>query len=457
LVTVNWKHIEQRVLQSKWLSNPALVLLVLWGLFIIYATLLPFNFRAPAELIRQRLERLWARPLRGGSWKDVQSNVLLFIPWGFLLSISMVRRRAGLIMTVFVAMCTGAVLSGSVEILQLFAPKRTTSFIDLVTNSFGATVGAIAGWPWARLVWPDVKVRAPQVIGALPLSACAVATGVGIFVAGLSPFWLKPAPRDVKAALKAAQLVPFGISAQGQARSAKPLNWAAELLTWVLAGGLFALAGRELRLSESRAIGMAIAAAGVLCLAIETCQLVLPERDVDATSVVLAILGSSAGAWLVKRFVARDLRGPIMPALMLWCLAVIFTYWNPPEFTWPERPYWRLERVVPFWSYFYSRTLADLADVIGQVLIFIPLGALLAARTHRQSFVGALVIGLAVGVVIEVGQACLPGRTADITDAISAAAGTAVGLALWRWGEWIRTSSAGVARYRVGRRAGIRA
>ena len=45
--------------------------------------------------------------------------------------------------------------------------------------------------------------------------------------------------------------------------------------------------------------------------------------------------------------------------------------------------------VVPFWSYFDSRSLADLADLIGQVLVFMPLGALLAARSWRQSFAGA--------------------------------------------------------------------
>jgi VanZ family protein len=191
-------------------------------------------------------------------------------------------------------------------------------------------------------------------------------------------------------------------------------------------------------------------------LAIETCQLAIPARDVDATSIVLALLGSALGSAVVVR--SRDVEPErlIKPAIAIWCMAVIFTVWNPPFFTHPEPPYWRLERVVPFWSYFFSRTLDDLADVIGQVLIFMPLGALLAARTNRQSFAGALAIGLALGVVIEVGQAFLPGRTADISDAISAAGGTAVGLVLWRWGQWTRTSSMGVMRYRIGR-TGLRA
>jgi glycopeptide antibiotics resistance protein len=456
-LTVRWNRIEQRILQSKWLRDPAWWLLVLWGLFIIYATTLPFDFSAPGELIRKRIERIWARPLTGGSWRDVEGNVLLFVPWGLLLAMAMARRGAGFIVVVAVAMCTGAFLSGSVEVTQLFAPSRTASFIDLVTNSFGATVGAVLGWPWVRLVWPVLSIRLRQWITARPIGTCALATGATLLLAGLSPFGFKPEAHDVRAAFNAAQLIPFVRPAVEPVRSAKPLNWAAELLTWTLSGGLFALAAREARLRSAGAVvGVVVAASVVLSLAIETCQLAIPARDVDATSLVLALLGSAAGAAMVLRSRGDDPKRLIGPAVAIWWLAVFFAVWNPPRITWPEPPYLRLERVIPFWSYFFSRTLADLADVIGQVLIFIPLGALLAARTNRQSFAGVLMIGLSLGVVIEVGQAFLPGRTADISDAISAAAGTALGLALWRWGEWTRTSSVGAIRYRVGHRAGHR-
>ena len=201
-------------------------------------------------------------------------------------------------------------------------------------------------------------------------------------------------------------------------------------------------------------IGSVVAASVVVSFQIETCQLAVPARDVDATSIVLALLGSAAGAAIIVKLGDGDPRRLIKPAIGIWCLAVICTLWNPPRVSAPEPPYFRLERVVPFWSYFYSRTLADLADVIGQVLIFMPLGALLAARTNRQSFAGAMVLGLLLGVVIEIGQAFLPGRTTDISDAISAAAGAGLGLALWRWGEFTRSSSAGAIRYRIGRRTG---
>ena len=70
-------------------QNLALILLILWGLFILYGTMLPFDFSASSGLVEWRLRQLWERPIRGmgGSWGDVYSNVAFFMPWGFLLAI----------------------------------------------------------------------------------------------------------------------------------------------------------------------------------------------------------------------------------------------------------------------------------------------------------------------------------------------------------------------------------
>ena len=155
-------RIEQRILQSRWLQRPDLVaartLGIVHHLCHDAAVQLFGAGRADSEADRTDL----GAAADGGLVRDVQGNVLLFVPWGFLLAMAMARRGAGFIVVVAVAMCTGAFLSGSVEVTQLFAPSRTTSFIDLVTNSFGATVGALIGWPWVRLVWPVLSIRFRQ-------------------------------------------------------------------------------------------------------------------------------------------------------------------------------------------------------------------------------------------------------------------------------------------------------
>jgi glycopeptide antibiotics resistance protein len=417
--------------------------------------MLPFDFSAGGALIQQRLARLWEHPLKGGSWADVASNVLLFVPWGLLLAIWLAGRNASYGAALALAVTSGALLSGSVELVQLFAPGRTPSFVDLVTNTFGSSLGAVFGWPWAKWQWPMLSIRIRQLLASRPLTGCAAATAVLMLIAGLAPFELSLRPSSLKAALKAARPIPFGPPLVGPATPPASWTWAYELLTWTLAGGLCALAVREWYGRGLHSLVWSIALVGGLSLAIEAAHLAVPARAFDMTSVVLAVLGSGLGATAVNRRSGVEPQRWIVPALSIWGLAVALAAWNPPEFAWPQPPLWRAERVVPFWSYFDSRSLADLADVVGQAIIFVPLGALLAARSWRQSLPGAILVGLGIGFVLEIGQLFVP-RTVDISDAISAGAGAGLGWALWRWGVWARTSSMGVARYRVGPRVGLR-
>jgi VanZ family protein len=453
---VLFKQIRSRIAHSRWRPSLALVLLLLWVLFIIYATTLPFDFSASGEVVKARLRHLAARPLQGGRLlADVVSNVLLFMPLGFLLATWRAGRGGSFGATLILAVLSGLFLSGSVEAAQLYAPRRVGSVVDVVTNTFGATVGAVIGWIWAEWVWPVLSIRIRQLLVVRPLTACALAVAAALVIAGLAPFDVTLKVADLNVAIKKARPIPFGPPLNGNAPTPKPWLWASELLTWTLAGGLFAMAARESGRSGKRALIRAVAGAVGLCVVIEALQVAIPSRDADMTSVVLALCGSALGALPWVRSGPVVTRRWIVPALAIWSLAVILTAWNPWRFAWPAPPFWKPEMVVPFWSYFDSRTVADLGDVIGQALAFVPLGALLAARSWRQSFLGVTLLGLGFAIVLESGQVFLPGRTSDISDVLSAAAGAGLGLALWRWGESARTTSRGVARYRIHPRTGL--
>ena len=83
-----------------------------------------------------------------------------------------------------------------------------------------------------------LSVRLRQMLTARPLLVCALATGLMFWLAGLAPFWFSLSAHEVKAAVKSAQWIPLVSHATERTRSAKPLNWSAELLSWTLAGGL---------------------------------------------------------------------------------------------------------------------------------------------------------------------------------------------------------------------------
>jgi VanZ family protein len=74
--------------------------------------------------------------------QDVGLNVIGFIPLGFFLCLWMVStRRWPKGRTVLVVVALGAVLSLSIELVQVFMPARHSSMADLVCNTMGTIVG----------------------------------------------------------------------------------------------------------------------------------------------------------------------------------------------------------------------------------------------------------------------------------------------------------------------------
>jgi glycopeptide antibiotics resistance protein len=93
--------------------------------------------------------RLQWTPAHGVSgvwnWSDLVMNVLMFVPFGFVYQLTRPRGAPPDWPRVVVL---GAMLSGTIETLQLFSPTRYTSLLDLATNTAGAALGA---WLFARV------------------------------------------------------------------------------------------------------------------------------------------------------------------------------------------------------------------------------------------------------------------------------------------------------------------
>ena len=75
----------------------------------------------------------------------VFANVLLFIPWGFLMFLALdsparPRRR-----TYFLTILGGVIFAAIIHVWQYSLPTRVTSAADGAANAFGALAGAILG------------------------------------------------------------------------------------------------------------------------------------------------------------------------------------------------------------------------------------------------------------------------------------------------------------------------
>ena len=152
-----------------------------WPLALIYVALIVFASLFPFEGWRAQGISPWvfltARiPPPYWTWFDVNINIAGYAPLGFLLALACLRSgwpRAA----VPVAAASGALLSLSMEFLQIYLPRRVPSNLDLALNAAGALLGALAAALLERLGaiarWSRFRQQwfVPDARGALVLLA----------------------------------------------------------------------------------------------------------------------------------------------------------------------------------------------------------------------------------------------------------------------------------------------
>ena len=95
---------------------------------------------SPPEEILHFLSAPWPRYI---TLQDVVVNVAAYVPLGLLLSIGF-GARYGPARGAVAAALAAALLSLAMEAVQMFLPSRIASNVDLLANSLGALVGAMA-------------------------------------------------------------------------------------------------------------------------------------------------------------------------------------------------------------------------------------------------------------------------------------------------------------------------
>ena len=153
-----------------------------YAALIVYASLYPFTgWRdqgiAPWEFLWSPLPKYW-------TGFDVAANTGGYVPLGFLLALSFVRRGGqalspgGRMVAIGVAALAAAGLSLLMEALQTYLPSRVPSNVDFVLNLAGALLGAVVAaaleaagaidhWSRFRVRWFVEDARGALVLLAL--------------------------------------------------------------------------------------------------------------------------------------------------------------------------------------------------------------------------------------------------------------------------------------------------
>ncbi len=108
---------------------------------MVYASGRPFRgWRVPPEEVAHFLTAPWPRYI---TLDDLLVNVGAYIPIGFLLALAL-RPHVRNYRAVLLGIACGIALSVGLEYMQTFLPGRIASNVDVITNSLGTIVGALA-------------------------------------------------------------------------------------------------------------------------------------------------------------------------------------------------------------------------------------------------------------------------------------------------------------------------
>jgi glycopeptide antibiotics resistance protein len=402
----------------------------------IYGSLVPFTYQPLPwdEAVARWQQARWTDLARGGR-VDFASNVLLFIPLGYLFmgALCVDRPRLFALPAAVLVLPPLCVASAAIEFTQIWFPPRVMSVDDIVGESLGAAIG-VAAWAFAggritqsaRAAWSELE-RRELAARLLPFYLAFL-----VFV-HVMPLDLTINPVEIWHKYKAGRivLVPFGAPGVGPAEWTSKVAWNA--VYFLPVGFLLAGLGGRWRVSGRMALMAGVLVAG----GVEFLQLFVWTRYADMTDVLTGTVAVIVG-WAGAR-VWQD-RGAATPgprlrasALAAWIGVLVLANWFPFDFRrnpaeWGETLY--SVPLVPFADLYRGSDFHAFEQVVSKTLLFMPLGALLA-RPGRSTLL-AFFTGLALSGVLELGQLGLPTRYASVTDVLVESSATWLGAYLAR-------------------------
>ena len=439
--------IERRLL--RWL-------LLFHCLFIIYGSFIPFAFNLDPEFIKYRLSLFLAygHAIRRFSIADLFSNVILYVPFGFLwvggmLSEQWTRR---LWRTVPAVAALGLVFGLVIESGQMLSPGRTASLLDAFCNGLGAAIGATAGYLLFRALRGKLGSILLQLLRERPSVMLLALLVLAPVADAYYPFDVTLDISTLSHNFKDVQFVPFVGGLQR--------FWLDLFMDKIL---VFAAIGYLAHRSLSRAwysgnrVLVWIACSALAAL-IESGKLFFVGRVPNPENAILGAAGAVCGVFFIPRLAATTLARRHARQILTVLILLIITYSELSPFDWiqsADQIPIRISQIewLPFASYYHAAPQSVLFDLAKKLFLLAPLGFLAAAghgtrSSTRRHRVTAAAAGLIIGLVLEAAQLALGSRTPSITDILLFGVAAWAGAVVFdRYWQILRSSDSAISNH----------
>ncbi len=425
-------------------------------LLVIYGSLLPLQYRPLAfSDALHRFKEILDDPAGPGSRSDWRLNFVLLGPLGFVATWWAAARCSRLLRLMCVAaLATSccAAFSICVEFMQLWFPPRISSKSDVLANTLGASVGALAAII-ASLLRPHLN-RWLTRLGPHPIAArWGVFYLLGLLFWSVLPLDLVLSADPLAAKIREGKvcLIPFRDAPLEAVSLMKLVLHAlafAPIGYWLAGGG----AGRG-RGAIRAPLVWAVMGGATIATLIELMQLFVASRQSSTTAVATAIMGATMAALVRLRSHSPNLpdcrrscqltgpqRSLWLAGSIVYSIAVVLMMLAPfhlVDVPAERAARWAGLRQLPFVSMLLLNDFTMLTNALHKGIPFAALGAGLYKSAERFDlargiswFATMAIISFAamLGLLIELGQVYVGSHQPDTTDVLIYIVGAATGV-----------------------------
>lgn len=482
-------HSSNQPISQFLVRHHAQVLAALACLFVLQAGLIPFDF-APRQG-NPGSRAFYDTSVHDLILPDIVSNIFLYVPLGGLLFWAFHRRIRYAVAAGLCAIGTAGLLSAGIEYAQAYTVMRVSSLIDLISNVFGATLGALIAWA-CRLLIPRISAAAGREFRQRPYAAVLKAYGAVLILFAAAPFTFSFDVARLKKSVRSVNLVPFAAQETNlgnwfaaPAAQAKPdqrragaddsvryqsgayrkwhrakrwSRWGAECVSFLVLAVLLARVLRDdYGFSRRATTALVWWMCGLFAFGLGLMQLPILTRACDITDVLFRLSGvgfsmliwrrdqpwtrparsaQSQSAALPFQFSRRTLRWGCMAAVAY----IVYTGVIPCLFQWDIKT--GAASLVspaffPFYGYFIGRFDLMMGDAMEKFSSYAVLAVLLAGGWTRavnlplkRRIASVAMVCVPLSLAIEFVQLFIPIRVAGLTEPILASCACVFGVVL---------------------------